>query len=192
MIASMVKNEGIKYPYLPEGREIHYVTEENEFMKAAKDVSLELSTDIQHPTGAVVVMNGKIVGRGANQAGYKNKKLIDLHLQGMCFRRWLKIKSGEKYWLCRGCSTSKKHAETRAVNNALSNLNRNGQKLENADLYLWGHWWACEPCWKAMIDAGIRNVYLLEGSELIFNRNNPSHDIGKAHKERKVELLSQK
>jgi deoxycytidylate deaminase len=188
MISSMNKKDGIKYPYLPEGREILYVTEDNEFMKAAKQASLDLSTDVQHPTGAVVVKEGKIVGRGANQAGYKNKKLIEFHLNGMCFRRWFKIKSGEKYWMCRGCSTNRKHAETRAVNDALKNLDGGSDKLQNADLYLWGHWWACEPCWKSILDAGVRNVYLLENSEVYFNRNHPNHVIGKAHREKQKEL----
>lgn len=178
MIASMNKNGEIKYPYLPEGRQFHYVSDDNQYMEEAKKISKEYSTDRNHPTGAVVVLNGEIIGRAANQAGYKNKTLIKLHETSICIRKFLKIRSGEKYWLCPGCSTNKNHAETGAVNDALKNLYSDSEKLKEADLYLWGHWWACEPCWKSIIDAGIQNVYLLEGSEILFNKNHKDHKIG--------------
>lgn len=49
----------------------------------------------------------------------------------------------------------------------------------STDLYLWGHWWFCEPCWNAMIEAGIRDVYLLENSEVLFNKAHPENIIGR-------------
>ncbi len=53
------------------------------------------------------------------------------------------------------------HAEARAVKNA-------GVKAHGGDLYLWGHWWCCKPCWDAMISAGIKNVYLYTESQKLF------------------------
>jgi 2'-deoxynucleoside 5'-phosphate N-hydrolase len=44
-----------------------------------------------------------------------------------------------------------------------------GIDLNGADIYLYGHWWACQKCWDTMIAAGIRNVYLLKDSETLFN-----------------------
>ena len=155
-----------RYPYLPEGRTIKYVSLDNGFMREAKIVRDTMSTDLNHSTGAVVVLNGKIVGRGANQSALKNKKLLDFHKNIFCVRRFLGIPSGEKYWLCPGCSSARYHGETRAIKNAL----KNHGSIQGADLYLYGHWWCCKPCWNAMITAGIRDVYLVEGATDLFKR----------------------
>ncbi len=154
----------IKYPYLPEGREIKYVNKDNAFMSLAEKVCKEKSTDKNHPTGAVLVKDSVIIGEWANQSALKNVKLIELHRKGWCIRRFLKIKTGTKYWLCPGCSSHKHHAESGAVKDAI----RKGNDTKGADLYLYGHWWCCKPCWDVMTKAGVKDVYLLEGSEEIF------------------------
>jgi hypothetical protein len=56
-----------EYPYLPAGRSILYVPITNPFMAEAKRVCMKYSTDHNHPTGAVVVKDGMVIGRGANQ-----------------------------------------------------------------------------------------------------------------------------
>jgi deoxycytidylate deaminase len=155
-----------EYPYLPEERTIGYVPADNEFMREAKRVRDTMSTDRNHSTGAVVVLNGEIVGRGANQSALKNDKLLDFHKNTFCVRRFLKIKTGTKYWLCPGCSSSRHHGETRAVKDALKNKG----SIQGADLYLYGHWWCCRPCWDEMIKAGIDKVYLVEGATELFKR----------------------
>jgi deoxycytidylate deaminase len=58
------------------------------------------------------------------------------------------------------------HAEPRAVRDARKNCS----DINDADLYLWGHWWCCKPCWDAMIGAGIKNVYLLDESIALFKK----------------------
>ncbi len=158
------------YPYLPEGRTIKYVPEMNVFMSEAKRVRDTQSTDEGHPTGAVVALNEKIIGRGANQSALKNKKLIALHKKGWCVRRLLKIPSGQKYWMCPGCSKNKHHAEARAAKDAIAQQKKIGQSAQGTDLYLYGHWWCCKPCWDAMIAAGIKDVYLVEGATGMFKR----------------------
>lgn len=155
-----------EYPYLPAGRTILYVPMVNPFMAEAKKVCLENSTDHNHPTGAVVVKNGIIVGRGANQSAIRNKLLLNLHKEYFCIRKWLHIKSGTHYWLCPGCASSKMHAEPRAVKDA----QKNAGDITGADLYLWGHWWCCKPCWDSMIGRGIHNVYLLNESVALFKK----------------------
>ena len=84
------------------------------------------------------------------------------------------IPPGKGYELCLGCNPAY-HSEPSAIQDA----QKRGFKTEGADLYLWGHWWACEPCWQAMIAAGIKNFYLLKGSERLFNKAHSKNVIGK-------------
>jgi deoxycytidylate deaminase len=135
-------------------------------MQEAKVVRNTLSTDHNHATGAVIVRDGKILGRGANQSAIKNSILLGWHKKFLCVRKWLKIKSGEKYWLCPGCASYKMHAEPRAVKDA----ERTHSNISGADLYLYGHWWCCKPCWDSMIGAGIKDVYLVESATDLFKK----------------------
>ncbi|MFZ2886344.1 MAG: deaminase [Minisyncoccia bacterium] len=165
----------IAYPYLPEGRTIKYVDPDNEWMKAAKEFSRENSTDRQMPTGSVIVKDGVVIGRGANQVPLKNPFFAKIHKNYFCVRRILHIPTGQKYWMCPGCSASKHHSEGQAVRDARAN----GHDVKGADLYLWGHWWACKPCWDAAIGAGIRDLYVLNESHILFNRDMPGNVVGK-------------
>lgn len=148
-------NSTIQYPYLPEGRVIRYVPLENQFIQMACDYASRHSLDKKKPTGAVVVKSGVVLGMGANGSDY--------HLTHECERVKRGIPTGQGYDLCEGCHP-KNHAEPKAINDAKAK----GHDTTGADLYLWGHWWCCEPCWNAMIDASIENVYLVEGSEITF------------------------
>ncbi|MEK7609832.1 MAG: deaminase [Patescibacteria group bacterium] len=154
------------YPYLPEGRTIKYVPASDLFMIEAMKMRNQFSTELNHPTGAVVVMDGKIIGKAANQAALKGKKTQELHKKGLCFRRILGVPSGQRYWLCPGCAQFRHHCEVRAIRDALLNE----KSIIGADLYLYGHWWCCKPCWDAMIKAGIKNVYLVENATELFRR----------------------
>ncbi|HEY4516564.1 MAG TPA: deaminase [Candidatus Paceibacterota bacterium] len=156
----------IDYPYLPEGREIKYVPADDPFITEARGYALQNALDDTQKTGSVIVINGKIIGRGANGSEY--------HTKHGCERVRRGIPTGQQYELCEGCHP-KNHSEPRAIADA----KKNGHDPKGADLYLWGHWWACEPCWRAMIEAGIKNVYLLEGSEKLFNKNSSDNIIGK-------------
>lgn len=153
------------YPYLPEGREFKYVPISDTFMTETKKVALESSTDSKQPTGAIIVKAGKIIGCGANQSLLRTNFLHKLHNK-FCIRKMLKIKSGTKYWACPGCASSHMHAEPQAIQDALKNYT----DISGSDLYHWGHWWCCKPCWDAMIKSGIRDVYLVEGATELFKR----------------------
>ncbi len=156
----------IKYPYLPEGRTILYVPERNPFMIEAREYAREHSLDDSVKTGSIIVKDGGIIGRGANGTDY--------HKTHGCERVKRGIPTGHGYELCEGCHP-KNHAEPRSVANAKSL----GNDTDGADVYLWGHWWCCEGCWNSMIEAGIKNVYLLESSEKLFNKAHPDNVIGK-------------
>ncbi len=156
----------MKYPYLPENRAILYVPADHTFMQAAREYALRHSLDDAVKTGSVIVKFGVIVGYGANGSDY--------HKTNLCERVRQKIPTGQGYELCEGCHP-KNHSEPRAIENA----RQNGYDPHGADLYLWGHWWCCEPCWSAIDKAGIVNVYLMEGSERLFNREHEENILGK-------------
>lgn len=156
----------IKYPYLPPGRRIEYVSMDNQYMTRAKAYAKEFRSNLVLPSAAVIVKDDEMIGVGSignNPA----------HIKG-CVRVELHMPTGQGYDLCDGCSP-KNHSERQAVFDAM----KQGHDATGADLYLWGHWWACEPCWKAMIEAGIKNVYLLERSEVLFNKEHPDNIIGR-------------
>ncbi len=144
-----------KLPYLPKDKKILYVEVSNIFMQEAKKVAEKFSLDPGFKTGAVIVKNKKIIGRGANGS--------EIHEKFGCKRKKQNIPTGEGYDLCEGCQP-KNHAEQSAL---LDAQNKN-LSTQDSDLYLWGHWWCCESCWNAMIKAEIKNVYLPENSVKLF------------------------
>ncbi len=156
----------IDYPYLPEGREHEYVGADNEYMQIAKAYAKAHSLDKVMPTASVIVKDGKVLATGANGSDY--------HTTHECERVKRGIPTGQDYELCEGCHP-KNHSEPRAIADARYKLH----DTRDADLYLWGHWWCCEPCWNAMIAAGINKVYLLENSEVLFNKNHPDNVVGR-------------
>lgn len=165
----------IVYPYLPEGRTILYVPENNPFMQEAKEVARKESTEKRFSTGAVIVRvrDSVVVSKGANKASLTSESLINLHKK-YCIRRILGIPSGQKYWLCPGCAAGDHHAEYRASKKLIK---QGFDKSDQFDLYLWGHWWACKDCWDKMIEVPIRNLYVMEGSEVLFNEKDPNNVI---------------
>jgi deoxycytidylate deaminase len=136
----------MEYPYLPEGREIKYVSKDNPFMKEAYKISLGSGCQLQ-ATGAVVVRDGKVVSLGTNVG----------KLQDICPRAEKKSPTGTDYHLCKEICEQISHAEVAAI--------RNTEKdLTGTDMYLYGHWWICENCWNEIIKAGIKNVFLQDKS----------------------------
>lgn len=156
----------VDYPYLPEGRDIKYVSADNVYIAEGKAFAKDHSLDYTQPTGSVIVLNGEIIGHGANGSDY--------HKTHECERVKRGIPTGQGYELCEGCHP-KNHSEPRAIADA----KKNGLATEGADLYLWGHWWLCEPCWNAIIAAGIKDVYVMEKSHELFNKAHPENVIGK-------------
>lgn len=160
------KQKNIIYPYLPEGRKVFYVSLSNQYMTEAKEYAKKYRSNLAMPGAAVVVRNDEILGTGSIGNNLA-------HITG-CVRVKLNMPTGQGYELCEGCN-SKFHSEPSAIRDA----KEKGGDVNGADLYLWGHWWCCEPCWNAMISAGIKNVYLLEDSEILFNKENPNNIVGK-------------
>lgn len=137
----------IKHPYLSPKLPVTYDT--SEYLKKAEGVAEKESIDPRQHTGVVIVQSLHIIGQGANGSEY--------HKLHGCERQRLGIPTGERYDLCEGCNP-KNHAEAKAIANAIKNGNKD--RLKDTTAYLWGHWWCCEPCTTAMIDAGIKKVVL--------------------------------
>ena len=151
----------IKYPYLPEGREYLYVSEDNEFMQAAK-IAAKAHGCRKHATGGAAVKDGKLILTGSNAGTYVS----------VCPRAYKGYPTGEGYHYCRNYCDQKGHSEVLICNQA----KEQGIDLNGADIYLYGHWWCCQNCWNHMIKAGIVNVYLAQGSEKSFNYDYQKED----------------
>lgn len=165
----------IKYPYLPEGKSIEYVDELNKYMMRAKEIA-KASNNQSFPIGSVIVCDDQILAEASNKTPISNTFLKNFHKKH-CIRRILGIPSGQKYWLCPGCASYENHSEYRAT---VILHNKFSQKTnQNCDLYLWGHWWCCKSCWDKMLEAGIRKVFLLKESEILFNINNSKNIMNK-------------
>lgn len=164
----MPAKQKIVYPYLPKNKTIKYVDLQNQYMRIARSYAYTDSRTIEKdvPTSSVMVKDNKIIGVGASGSDY--------HRLHGCERIRLGIPTGQQYELCEGCHP-KNHSESRAIKDALEK----GNSTKGADLYLWGHWWCCEPCWNAIIKAGIKNVFLLKNSEILFDRTKPENIIGR-------------
>lgn len=162
----------VTYPYLPAGRTLLCVPENNPFMRAAKEFARKNHT-VRHIHAAVVVKDGETIGRGSIGGGFHGEIDPATGEKRGCTRERLNVPTGTQYELCKGCGYDY-HSEHSAIRDALER----GHDPNEADVYLWGHWWCCEPCWSAMIDAGIRDVYLMEGSERLFNRESSENSIG--------------
>lgn len=157
---------GFTYPYIPEGRSHEYVPADNPFMVEAREYARQNSIDKTIQTASIIVKDGEIIGRGANGSDYHDKH--------ECERVKQNIPTGQGYELCEGCHP-KNHSEPRAIKDARDS----GHDPKGADLYLWGHWWCCEPCWNAMQEAGIKTVFLIEDSDILFNKEADDNIVGK-------------
>lgn len=138
------------YPYLPKGREIKFVASDNKYILAAKESALKTGCRKQ-PTGAVLVKNNKILMTATNAGTTVN----------VCPRVLKGSKTGTDYHFCKEVCHQEGHSELSAVSKAKAK----GIDTNSSDIYLWGHWWCCEPCWNAMISGGIANVYLEEKAD---------------------------
>ncbi|HEX5796878.1 MAG TPA: deaminase [Candidatus Saccharimonadales bacterium] len=163
----MAKSE-IKYPFIPKDETIYYVDGDNKFMSAAREFARSNSLDRTMPTASVIVLEGKIIGRGANGSDYHDKFGCERVKKG--------IPTGQRYELCEGCHP-KNHSEPRAIVDALHNHPK--KDLSDGELYLWGHWWACEPCWNAILAAGIKKVYLEKNSHKLYNKKHLKNIVGR-------------
>lgn len=150
----------ISYPFMPPDRSFRFVSVHDVFMKEAKLAYEEQAGDRLFPIGAVLVKDGRVLARAGN--GF-NKGAQQIHV---CPRIVQECPSGTGYDLC-NLHDSPGHAEAMLMQVATEQ----GIDPSGGDVYLYGHWWCCQPCWGAMIEQGIRDVYLLENAHEEFDRD---------------------
>lgn len=145
---------------MPEGRALKYVPVDDAFMQKAKQAQETYAGDPLFPVGLALVKNGEVIVQAGN--GF-NKGPNEVHI---CPRIVLECPSGTGYDLCT-LHDAPGHAEQMAVKVA----QEQGIDIVGADAYMYGHWWACEPCWTALIDAGIRDLYVTDDAHERFSRD---------------------
>lgn len=138
----------MSYPFKDFEHLISYVSEDNSYMRLAKQCALKSSLDAHMKVGCVIVKANRFVSEAANGSIF--------HTINGCVRKELGLQTGEGYDLCEGCHP-RNHAEQKAISLALSK----GMNLEGAELFLWGHYGICESCWGVMLKNGIRKAYLV-------------------------------
>jgi deoxycytidylate deaminase len=124
------------------------------------------SLDEAMPNATIIARGHRMISAGANGSDY--------HLRHGCVRRQVGSKTGEDYHLCEGCDPAW-HSERRAIARARDR----GVDIAGSDLYLWGHYGCCPPCWEAIIEAGVGEVYLVDRAEALFNQNHPDNIVGR-------------
>ena len=117
------------------------------FLEVAKLVS-KRSTCLRRNVGAVLVKDKRILATGYNGAPRGLKHCLDIG----CIRQKLKIPSGERHELCRAL-----HGEQ----NALIQASLYGISVAGSTLYATNQ--PCVICAKMLINAGIKEIVILEG-----------------------------
>ena len=54
-----------------------------------------------------------------------------------------------------------------------------GEVTQDAVLYLWGACGCSEDSWKAIVEAGVQIVFLIENCEILFNKEHPQNILGR-------------
>lgn len=150
----------IQYPYMPEGYQLKYASVDDPFMIEAAKAQEECAGDPLYPVGIVLVRDGEVVVRAGN--GFNRGR------QGhVCPRLVMECPTGIGYDLC-DLHEAPGHAESQVLKVA----RKTGIDPQGGDLYLYGHWWCCEPCWEEMIKTGVRDVYVVDDAHERFSRDN--------------------
>jgi deoxycytidylate deaminase len=151
----------------------NFVPKTNDFITAAKNAAIKHSLTSIFPIGIVAVKEGVVMAEAGNGNGYHEANLETPGHRKGCVRRYLnderekeglpKFKSGEGFEFCPGC-----HADSHAEANLLKNAKESGtyEKLGGADVYMYGHFWCCKPCWEKLMSAGVQNIYLPETANM--------------------------
>lgn len=117
------------------------------FLEVAALVS-KRSTCVRRQVGAVLVKDKKILATGYNGAPSGLRHCIDT----LCIRERLKVPSGQRHELCRGL-----HAEQ----NVLLQAALYGTSTKESVLYVTNQ--PCVICAKMLINAGIKEIIIMDG-----------------------------
>jgi deoxycytidylate deaminase len=161
--AGIQSNNTVGFPddvVVPEGLVVVRVLMDDPYMQDALRLAIENKFEEMTVTASVVVKDGVAIGKGTNGDGWHQK-------HGRCERTGQE-NIGKRYEDCPGC-----HPENHSERVAIREAKEAGHDMNGADLYMYGHWWSCEPCMRASRDAGIARIFLLADSKPLFDRNHP-------------------
>ncbi len=130
---------------------------DDRFFKAAQKLAETRSTCLKIQTGAVVVKNGKVVGKGFNLCSPEGFN----HGQKIKECKRMNLPSGVGYELCKPL-----HAEVAAV------VDAGPKRSKGATLYLSGHYYPCWNCEGQARLAGIVEIKVRDKEALIFYKSN--------------------
>ncbi len=116
-------------------------------MKMAHMAS-ERSTCISRHVGAIIVKDNQVLATGYNGPPSNLKHCSEI---GGCYRKKMKIKSGERMDICRAA-----HAEANAITQAA----KHGVRINGAKIYCTT--FPCAFCLKLIINAGIEEIIFEE------------------------------
>lgn len=138
--------------------EYEYVNASHPFMREAYKEACKSGCGSRQ-VGAVIVKEGTVIARGYTSKGRE---------PAPCPRVLQNLPSGVGYELCPHCGESDlgSHAEADTITNAKIA----GVDTQGGELYMFGHWWVCEPCWGKIRIAGIRKIFLVEGAVEMFQK----------------------
>ena len=108
------------------------------------------SSCLRRQVGCVVVKDKQVLATGYNGAPCGRRSCIDW---GFCYRDKKNIASGTEIEKCLSIGS---HAEINSITHAA----KHGIAVKGADMFLVGHWFVCEMCKSAIINAGIDKVYM--------------------------------
>jgi len=142
-----------------------YVSIKNKWIEEAYNEAKKLYNhkkwNLKTTPVAVIVKNDKFISLGISANGKHP-------LLGKCDRLG---KSGTDYDKCEHCAHDQ-HAERFALNKVPH------EDLKGAEIYLYGHYKMCDECIKELQKRGIYHYYLLENSEVLFDRHNKDTVLG--------------
>lgn len=142
---------------VPEALTVEFVTMDNPFMQQALLQAVKNRFEEMTVTSSIVVLHEDVVGRGINGNGFHQREKACLRVGAENI--------GKDYESCPGC-----HPDNHSERVAIRQAQQMGKDLSKAKLYMYGHWWSCEPCMNALVDANIRKIYLLKDSRPLFDR----------------------
>lgn len=142
---------------VPEGLNVRFASMDDTFMQKAFLYAYKNTFGTMTTTSSVVVLHDEIIGRGINGDGFHVREQKCLRIGGTV---------GQDYESCPGC-----HPDNHSERVALREAQVTRTSLKNAELYLYGHWWSCEPCMRAILNADIKTIYILENSRPLFDRS---------------------
>ena len=118
------------------------------FLEIAKTCSTR-SNCFRAKVGAVIVGEDKKI----KATGYNGtpSKVVSCYELGKCYRMEHNLPSGTMYETCRSI-----HAEQNAI------IQAGQDRCQNATMYIYGHEFICILCKRFIVQAGIKDVYLLK------------------------------